>query len=326
MDIESESVKKSIRISLQNFGIDREIKKKIKDIIDDTIGDINVAIVRFIKIRSNEYQLRFLFPKKPYYAKGLWIAIFRIPRTEITAKNDERICIAMYLSRETPVEKYTFLKARERIGRELKEFCKKDSATEYHYFIYFIGYGFSAGVYESKKIITSEFIKYGFNVLFRLINLRSGMNPRNIVYLDLKNYFAARINGFLYKDFSKSKNKIHGSLKALVDYLLMILAYLKNDTKLILEIEDLARYSEYDVNYYRSFVASIIGPPKPRKEKPSKIESTPVAATGIERSSNNSELVIKLYGDIDIDSEELEEEEEAIDDRFERVDSDVEVL
>jgi len=304
--------------------VDSSIFIEARISINGVIVDLKNAVQSFnnIYFDLNHYSYRQIFRSRVFRARrtgreSLWISKLSIPQSDRTSKDDEYIVIAIYLSTEIPVEKCSFERRLKYISRRIEEFAERDQATRYHYFIYFCGYGFRAGVYEALKKARSSFIRDGVNANIRLIDLRT-TSIRETIYRDLSNYLNRRLYGALTGDFSKSRNMVYGALKAFIDYLLMVLAHLKRDNSLATRLEDIARLREFEVDKYREIIESLAGPPKPVKERSA-------AATGIERSSDSkTELVIKLYGNID-NSEDLEEEEEVVDDRFERVE-DVEVL
>jgi len=259
--------------------------------IDSVLHDIERAVKRFNEAKPHEYYQRFslrVFSSRRTGGKSLWISKFSIPRTGRTSKNDEYIVIAIYLSTETPVEKYHFEERFSYIYRRIEEFAERDSYTDYHYFIFFCGYGFRAGVEDAIERVRSKLFRDSPEAVIRYVDLRNGESIRSKLYMALKEYFGARVYGILRGDYERSENRVFGPVKAFIDYQLMILANLKRDGLLITRLEDIARKGEYDVNEYRNIIESLIGPPKNIGEGIKSIEAKPIGDRSIDTEDRDT--------------------------------------
>ena len=290
-----------------------------------TVKRLKEAVKLFNTIKSHAYYQKLKHYKivaKRTGTTNLNVLIATIPQTRNPEK-PEYLVIAAYVSREKVMQRIDFVRRLEYVMRFIKKLMSVDGSGWWHAFIYFMGKAFRAGVYEEAKRTRKVFMGRGLDINLRIIELRyEGRDLTSIIYEDLLRFLGSRAYRILNRgNYSRSEGKVFGKLKHLLDYIIAILTSLKEGKKGLLRIEDLMREHEEYVDTYLDLLKEL-GYEGVKKVRPTK----PKAALHITYAPT-----IKLTKQ-NLSSNEHDYEEgsgenyEVVEDRYERIDDDVEVI
>ena len=230
------------------------------------------------------------------------------------------MCIRDSITREKKMQKIDFVRRLEYIMRLLRKLMSKDSDAWWHVNIYFIGRAFRAGVYEEAARSRKAFISRGLDVNLRLIEARYGNDLLKTVYDDLLKYLGSRAYRILSSSsFSRSEGKVFGRLKHLLDYIIVVLASLRDDERILSRIGDIMKEKEVSVDEYLD-ILSELGYRAVHRQVRITTEVRPQPQTYLPTIRYSKQ---NLSEDIE---EEVNEEHKEVEDRYVRVDKDVEVL
>jgi len=231
-------------MSLDNYVIEAaRVMKRLRE-----------AVKLFNTIKSHSYYQEFKVFRvvaKRTGVPNLNVVVADIPQTK-NQDQPERLVIVIYISREKKVQRIHFVSRLEYIMRLLKKFMHSDGGVWWHVNIYFIGEVFRAGVYEEARYSRALFKSKGLDIRLKLIELRYGNEDLvNSVFNDLLEWLGTRVCRLISKGkYSRSKGKVFGRLKHLLDYIIAILMSLKEGDTGLSRIEDLMRKHEEDVDTY----------------------------------------------------------------------------
>jgi len=277
---------KKLSYTKESLGLQRS--EDFSEAVRGVFEDIKAAVSYFDYIKpSSSYVPKPVLEAYRARSTGrenLIIFKFYIPHSRVVMP-PAAIIVAAYRSLQSPVKKYRFEKAADYIGRRIGEFIDGDRGFERHYFIYFCGFGFRAGVEEAKRDLNSKFIGADLNARITLVDMRSrsvGLTVRE----DLFNYLYDRVHSLIEKLIAEGKSRVRGSLKNFIDYVILVAARL-TDRELYEEAKSFLKERETPLDRYRALIEKL-GPLKRgseaagRKYMPRSVEeylNLPVADT-----------------------------------------------
>ena len=222
--------------------------------VDRVVMGFEDALKLFNTMKPHTYyqKLRILRPiAKRTGDCNLTIIYTTIPQTRRPEKL-EYLAIIIYITKERIMQKSHFVKRLEYIVRLLRKLMSKDGGAWWHVFIYFVGRAFRAGVYEEAARSRKVLISRGLDVNLRLIEARYGGDLLNTIYDDLLGYLGSRAYRILSSgSFSRSEGKVFGRLKHLLDYIIAVLASLRDgEGRLLRRVEDVMGKREVSADEY----------------------------------------------------------------------------
>ncbi len=306
---------------------EKEERSRVVEAIELALGEaeclaqkLTNAIKAYNALKSHEYyvplpKVRTLRARRTR-RDNLRIISLYVPQTQVP-ENLEYIHIATYVTSEAVAELYHFRERYDFITRILKSTMNSSSpkgvTANHHSFIYFIGWGFRAGVYDEVRQINAFYKDRGFNWRVRLVELRYDNSLYNEVDRDLTRYLGIRALRLLNSVGSRNPT-IFSRPKHFVDFILLVLAHLSKNRDIIYEVEYLAQRYEVNIREYEKLLFQLGVSSEGRTEE-APIAAAPVAEVAAptityrkESLSKDSELAEfwARYEEADVDEEYYE--------------------
>ncbi len=261
-----------------------------RESVSDALARAELEVARIIKylrdsvrhynnIKSHEYYVPL--PKvKSIKARrtgreNLRIVSIHIPSSKVP-ETLEYVHVAAYLTIDPIVKKWNFIKRYDFMTRTLKHLEKsltpEGIVAQHHSFIYFIAWGFRAGVYDEVREINAFYKDRGFNWRIRPVELRYDNSLYNEVNRDLTKYLGIRALRLLNSVGSRNPT-IFSRPKHFIDYILFVLANLSGNKDITYEVEYLAQRYEVNIREYEKLLFQL------GVSSEGRTEEAPIAAT-----------------------------------------------
>lgn len=232
---------------------------------------------------------------------------------------EEYLILMFYMTRQRILHRQNFNRRIEYILRELKKLAEKLEGSELHVFIYFMGYQFRIGVYERAKEIRRNIVKQGYNILLRLVELRYDNSLYDLVFRDVFQFLSSRAYKLIERPgFRKTNGMVFSKPKHFLDWILLVLTYLREDNQLRNIVEDLLTKTEAPISKYKDLLlsmehGSLVVNTGLRPKLLAARETT--YGVGVEEAVNDNS-----QDEEDEDFERIEKDFEVVEDRYERYD------